>query len=69
MLKTLVLILGTSTSIDICLTQRAKRNRVFKGLANWGKNSLGWYFGFKLHLIINDLVEIMSFMITPEARG
>ena len=54
-----------STSIKICLNQRAKRNKVFKGIANWGKNSLGWYFGFKLHLIINELGEIMSFMITP----
>ncbi|KAB8313931.1 IS982 family transposase [Tolypothrix campylonemoides VB511288] len=54
-----------STSIEICLTQRAKRNRVFKGFANWGKNSLGWYFGFKLHLIINDQGELMSFLITP----
>jgi transposase len=54
-----------STSLEICLNQRAKRNRVFKNLANWGKSSLGWYFGFKLHLIINELGEILSFMITP----
>ena len=54
-----------STSIEICLNQRSKRNRVFKDLANWGKSSLGWYFGFKLHLIINEFGEIMSFMITP----
>ncbi|AUB34988.1 Transposase, IS5 family [Nostoc flagelliforme CCNUN1] len=53
-----------STSIEICLNQRAKRNRVFKDLANWGKSSLGWYFGFKLHLIINEFGEILSFMIT-----
>ena len=54
-----------STSIAICLNPRAKRNRVFKDLANWGKSSLGWYFGFKLHLIINEIGEIISFMITP----
>ena len=54
-----------STSIEICLNQRAKLTLVFKDLANWGKSSLGWYFGFKLHLIINELGEIMSFMITP----
>ncbi|AUB43448.1 Transposase (plasmid) [Nostoc flagelliforme CCNUN1] len=54
-----------STSLEICLNQRAKRNRVFKELANWGKSSLGWYFGFKLHLIINEFGEILSFMITP----
>ena len=54
-----------STSLEICLTQRAKRNRVFKGLANWGKSSLGWYFGFKLHLIINQFGELISFLVTP----
>ena len=54
-----------STSIEICLNQRAKLTLVFNDLANWGKSSLGWYFGFKLHLIINELGEIMSFMITP----
>src|SRR5579883_1989830 len=54
-----------STSLEICLNERAKRNRVFKGLANWGKSSLGWYFGFKLHLIINEFGEILSFIITP----
>ena len=54
-----------STSLEICLNERAKRNRVFKGLANWGKSSLGWYFGFKLHLIISEIGEILSFMITP----
>ena len=54
-----------STSLEICLNQRAKRNKVFQGLANWGKSSLGWYFGFKLHLIINEFGEIISFMITP----
>lgn len=54
-----------STSLEICLNYRAKRNKVFKGLANWGKSSVGWYFGFKLHLIINEFGEIISFMITP----
>src|SRR5579883_1124869 len=54
-----------STSLEICLNERAKRNRVFKGLANWGKISLGWYFGFKLHLIINEFGETLSFIITP----
>ncbi|GAA6614307.1 transposase [Scytonema sp. NUACC26] len=33
-------------------------------LANWGKSSVGWYFGFKLHLIINELGELLTFRIT-----
>ncbi|AUB44579.1 Mobile element protein (plasmid) [Nostoc flagelliforme CCNUN1] len=35
---------------------------VFKGLVKWGKNSLGWHFGFKLHLIINDCGELLAFL-------
>ncbi len=26
---------------------------------------MGWFFGFKLHLIINDKGEILNFMFTP----
>lgn len=51
--------------IAICHNKRAKRNKVFNDLAHWGKSSIDWYFGFKLHLIINDQGEILAFKITP----
>jgi hypothetical protein len=51
--------------IPICHKKRAKRNKVFKGLAAWGKSSVDWYFGFKLHLIINEMGEILAFQVTP----
>lgn len=54
-----------STRLPICHPQRAKRNKVFDGLAAWGKSSIGWFFGFKLHLIINECGEILAFKITP----
>lgn len=54
-----------STRLPICSNNRANRNKVFEGLANWGKSSIGWFFGFKLHLIINDRGELLSFKITP----
>lgn len=54
-----------STSIPICHPKRAKRNKVFKDLAAWGKSSICWYFGFKLHLIINDQGELLAFQISP----
>lgn len=44
---------------------RANRHKVFVGLAQWGKNSVGWYFGFKLHLVINDKGELLNFKLTP----
>lgn len=54
-----------STSIHVCHNKRIKRNKVFDGLAQKGKTSVGWFHGFKLHLTINDEGEILSFCITP----
>ena len=54
-----------STRLPICHPNRAKRNQVFGHLAAWGKSSMGWFFGFKLHLIINELGEILAFQVTP----
>lgn len=53
-----------STTIKACHVKREHSNRVFDGLATKGKGTLGWFFGFKLHLIINDKGEILSFVIT-----
>ena len=41
-----------ATKIPICHNARALRNKVFKGFANWGKSSVGWFFGFKLHSLL-----------------
>lgn len=35
------------------------------GLSGWGKSYVAWYFGFKLHLIINDQGELLAFQVTP----
>ncbi|KAF3361535.1 hypothetical protein PHSC3_001910 [Chlamydiales bacterium STE3] len=54
-----------STSIDVCHRKRIQRNKVFKGLAKRGKTTADWFYGFKLHLIINEKGEILSFQVTP----
>ena len=54
-----------SMGIPICHNKRAKRNKVFRGLSGWGKSSVDWYFGFKLHLIINEQGELLAFQVTP----
>ena len=54
-----------STPIRVCLNKRISRHKVFAGLAQRGKTTIGWFFGFKLHFIINDLGEILSFKLTP----
>lgn len=53
-----------STPIRVCKTKRIKRNKVFKDTATVGKSTVGWFFGFKLHLIVNDKGEILNFAIT-----
>lgn len=54
-----------STSLDVCLNQRIHCHKVFAGLAGRGKTSTGWFFGFKLHLVVNERGEILQFCITP----
>lgn len=54
-----------STKIVVCHNRRIRRNKVFKGLAARGKSSMGWFYGFKLHLIVNEKGELVSFFITP----
>jgi len=54
-----------STPIDVCDNRRIHSHRVFENLAKRGKSSTGWFFGFKLHIIINDRGEIIAFCITP----
>lgn len=54
-----------STSIAVCHNKRISRNKVFRGLAKRGKTTAGWFYGFKLHLIINDSGEILAFQLTP----
>lgn len=53
-----------STSIAVCHNKRIQRNKVFKGLAKRGKTTAGWFYGFKLHLVINDKGEILAFQLT-----
>lgn len=53
-----------STKIQVCHNKRISRNKVFKNLAKRGKTSTGWFYGFKLHLIINEKGEILSFLFT-----
>ena len=54
-----------STKIQICHNKRIPRNKVFAGIAKRGKTTAGWFYGFKLHLIINEVGEILAFQFTP----
>ena len=53
-----------STPLIVCHNRRIHSHRVFKNIAKRGKNSVGWFFGFKLHLIVNDQGELLAFKLT-----
>lgn len=54
-----------STPLRVCRNQRIHMHKTFKGFAARGKCSMGWFFGFKLHLICNEKGELLNFMVTP----
>ena len=54
-----------STPIRVCKNKRIKHNKVFKGIAQLGKSTMGYFFGFKIHLVINEKGELLNFIITP----
>jgi hypothetical protein len=54
-----------STSLKVCHNRRIHSHKVFAGCARRGKTSVDWFFGFKLHLVINDRGELLSLRLTP----
>ena len=53
-----------STRLHVCHNKRIEQNKVFKGIAQRGKSTMGWFYGFKLHIAINDKGELLGFVIT-----
>jgi Transposase DDE domain len=53
-----------STALAVCGNKRIRRNRVFKDHAKLSKTTIGWFFGFKVHLIINDRGELLGIRVT-----
>ncbi|MDR2009002.1 MAG: IS982 family transposase [Bacteroidales bacterium] len=53
-----------STALRVCRNQRIHNHKTFKGLAERGKSSMGWFYGFKLHLVCNEKGELLSFYLT-----
>ena len=54
-----------ATKLQVCHNRRIKSHRVFENYAARGKTSVDWFFGFKLHLVVNDLGELLNVYITP----
>jgi hypothetical protein len=54
-----------ATSLKVCHNRRIPQHRVFANLAARGKTSVDWFFGFKLHLVVNEQGELLNLQITP----
>jgi len=54
-----------STALAVCHPARIQQHRVFRVDARRGKTSVGWFYGFKLHLVVNDRGELLAFCLTP----
>lgn len=53
-----------STPVRVCHNKRISRNKTFKDIAQRGKSTMGWFFGFKLHLVCNEKGELLNFSLT-----
>jgi hypothetical protein len=53
-----------STPLRACKNKRISQNKVFKNIATVGKSTMGWFYGFKLHIMVNDKGELLDFIIT-----
>lgn len=53
-----------STPLVVCHIKREHNNKTMKGFAAKGKCTMGWFYGFKLHLVINDKGEIIQWLLT-----
>ncbi len=54
-----------STPIRVCKNKHIFNHKVFNGLVQKGKSTMGYFYGFKLHFVINEKGEILNFVITP----
>jgi len=54
-----------STKLAVCHNARINRNKVFEEIAQRGKSTMGWFYGFKLNIVINHKGELMAVRITP----
>lgn len=55
---------GDSSPLKACHNRRIYRHKTFLGIAERGKTSMGWFYGLKLHVVINHRGELISFCIT-----
>lgn len=58
-----------SSCLPVCHIKRSKRHKTFEEIAKYGKTSIGWVFGLKLHLVTNQQGELIAFRLTKAHRS
>jgi len=53
-----------STRLRVCDIKREFSHKVAKNIATKSKSTMGWFYGFRLHIISNELLHILNFKIT-----
>jgi hypothetical protein len=53
-----------STPLRVYHIKREHARKTFRGMATKGKSTIGWFFGFKLPIVIKDNGEILDFVVT-----
>jgi transposase len=57
--------IADATPLAVCKNLRIPRHKGFKAVAQRGKSSTGWFYGFKLHAVINHQGELLAIKVTP----
>jgi hypothetical protein len=58
-----------SSCLPVCHLKRLYRHKTFKEIGKFGRTSVGWFFGMKLHLVTNNFGQLISFKITKGNRA
>lgn len=58
-----------SSCLPVCHLKRSKRHKTFDSIAEYGRTSVGWFFGLKLHIVTNDKGELLAFKVTRGSRS
>jgi hypothetical protein len=47
-----------STTLPVCKNQRIQRHKLLAKIASRGKSSMGWFYGCKLHIVMNQIEQL-----------
>ena len=53
-----------SSCLPVCHLKRSRRHKTFEEIAEYGRTSVGWFFGLKMHIVVNNQGQLMVFKIT-----